>query len=47
MTTTATAFVEETLEIAGTSLHLRRGGSGEPLLILHSELGVPDWLKAH
>ena len=47
MTTTATAFVEETLEIAGTSLQLRRGGSGEPLLILHSELGVPDWLKAH
>ena len=47
MTTTPAAFTEETLDIAGTSLQLRRGGSGDPLLILHGELGVPDWLQAH
>lgn len=45
--TTTPDFIEETLDIAGTSVQARRGGSGEPLLILHSELGVPDWLRAH
>lgn len=45
--TTTPDFIEETLDIAGTSVQVRRGGSGEPLLILHSELGVPDWLRAH
>jgi len=45
--TTTPDFIEETLDIAGISVQVRRGGSGEPLLILHSELGVPDWLRAH
>ena len=47
MTTTSAAFTEETLDMAGISLQLRRGGSGEPLLILHGELWVPDWVEAH
>ncbi len=45
--TKSAAFTEETLDIAGISLQLRRGGSGEPLLILHGELWVPDWVEAH
>ena len=45
--TTTPAFTEETLDMAGTSVQVRRGGSGEPLLVLHGELGVPDWLEAH
>ena len=47
VTTTPANFVEETLDIAGVSLQMRRGGAGDPLLILHGELGVPGWLKAH
>ena len=47
MTNSPAAFTEETLDMAGISLQLRRGGSGEPLLVLHGELGVPDWLEAH
>ena len=45
--TTTPAFTEETLDLAGISVQLRRGGSGDPLLVLHGELGVPDWLEAH
>jgi pimeloyl-ACP methyl ester carboxylesterase len=47
VTTTPAAFTEETLQIADVSLQMRRGGSGDPLLILHGELGVPGWLKAY
>lgn len=47
MTTTTAACIEERLKIAGTSLQMRRGGSGAPLLLLHGELGVPGWLRAH
>ena len=41
------AFTEELLDVAGVRLQLRRGGAGAPLLVLHGELGVPGWLRAH
>lgn len=47
MTTTPAAFIEETLDAAGVSVQMRRGGAGKPLLLLHGELGVPGWLHAH
>ena len=47
MTTSSRAWIEETVEVAGTKLQLVKGGTGEPLLILHDEMGHPGWLRFH
>jgi len=47
MTTTATPLTEEIVQAAGIKLHIAKGGSGPPLLILHDELGPPGWLRYH
>ncbi len=47
MTTPDGAFTDYFVEAASVRVQLRRGGRGAPLLILHSELGVPGWLRAH
>jgi pimeloyl-ACP methyl ester carboxylesterase len=47
VTTGDRSFTEEFVEAAGIRIHLRHGGRGVPLLILHSELGVPGWLEAY
>lgn len=46
MTTTA-SFTEETVRVAGTEMLIRKGGSGDPLLVLHDEMGQPGWLQFH
>ena len=40
-------WTEQVVQLAGTDIGLVQGGSGEPLLILHGELGHPTWLSFH
>ena len=47
MTATSTAYTEDTVDVAGAQLHLVKGGSGDPLIILHDEMGHPGWLQFH
>jgi pimeloyl-ACP methyl ester carboxylesterase len=41
----AGAYTDESVEVAETKLHLLRGGTGEPLLILHGAGGNRGWLR--
>ena len=48
MTTSAAAtFTEERIQAAGAEVQVLRGGSGDPLLVLHDEMGQPGWLRLH
>jgi len=47
MTTTSGTWTEEILELAGTKIQMVKGGSGDPLLVLHDEMGPPGWLGFH
>jgi pimeloyl-ACP methyl ester carboxylesterase len=38
---------EQTLRVGDNSLVVVQGGSGQPVLVLHEELGDPGWLKWH
>jgi len=47
MTTSSNIWTEEAVEVGGTTINLVKGGTGEPLLILHDEMGNPGWLRFH
>jgi pimeloyl-ACP methyl ester carboxylesterase len=44
MAPTTVAWQSETVHVAGIALHLTRGGSGAPLLVLHHDIGSPERL---
>ena len=48
MTTTATQpWTSSITEVSGSNVEVVTGGSGNPLVILHDELGHPGWLRYH
>ena len=47
MATSSQTWTEEIIEAAGGKVQLVKGGSGDPLLIIHDELGHPGWLRYH
>ena len=47
MTTTAQPWTSSITEVSGSNVELVTGGSGNPLVILHDELGHPGWLRYH
>jgi pimeloyl-ACP methyl ester carboxylesterase len=38
-------WTEDSVKVAGGLVHLLKGGTGEPLLILHHDVGNPGWLS--
>lgn len=47
VTTEARVYTQEPVTVADIQLQVRRGGKGDPLLILHSELDVAGWVNAY
>ncbi len=47
MTTASQTWTEEMVQVADVRLQLVKGGTGEPLLLLHDEMGHPGWLGFH
>ena len=40
----AEGFTEEFVEVGGSKLHMFKGGTGEPLVLLHGDRGNAGWL---
>ncbi|MCY4579405.1 MAG: hypothetical protein OXD31_10180, partial [Chloroflexi bacterium] len=47
MTTATSTWTEEIVEVAGSRLQIVQGGSGDPLLVLHDEMGHHGALRWH
>ncbi len=41
---TGTGWTQTDVELAGVKLHLARAGSGQPVLVLHHDIGTPERL---
>ena len=44
MNTTATNFTEEFVQVDFGKVHLMKGGTGKPMVLLQDDLGSPGWL---
>ncbi|GAB4336862.1 MAG: alpha/beta hydrolase [Dehalococcoidia bacterium] len=44
MTTATTTHTDQTIEVAGLTLRLLQGGSGDPVFLLHHSTGNPGWI---
>jgi pimeloyl-ACP methyl ester carboxylesterase len=42
--TASGVWTDTSCTVAGTKMHVRRGGSGRPLLVLHHDIGTPERL---
>ena len=47
MSPTPIAWQSSTVAVAGTTLHVTRGGAGAPVLVLHHDIGSPASLPFH
>ncbi len=47
MTTSQATWSAETHQVAGAEMQVLKGGSGDPLVVLHDEMGQPGWLRFH
>lgn len=47
MTATTQNWTEQTLDLGGQTLRYLKGGTGEPMLILHHSTGSLGWLPIH
>ena len=47
MTTATQPWTSSITEVSGSNVEVVTGGSGNPLVILHDELGHPGWLRYH
>jgi len=47
MTVRSAPFTQESVALAGTNLHLLKGGEGRPALVLHGIEGPEGWLAFH
>jgi len=47
MATTASTGSESIVDVPGGRLRLLRGGAGDPVLVLHHDVGNPGWLPFH
>jgi pimeloyl-ACP methyl ester carboxylesterase len=47
MTNSPGVWTEEQVEVGGTKLLLHKAGTGDPLLVLHGEMGHSGWLRFH
>ena len=47
MTTSTVSSIEETVHVGAVGLHVLRGGSGRPALVLHGMEGPEGWLDFH
>ena len=44
MTTSIETHATEQIQVAGSRVQYLKGGSGDPLLVLHHSIGNPGWL---